>query len=217
MLVRRRIQTPSAPGIGARFRGGGGRPRSSPSGPPSSATQRLDELLELPQAARWTEAFVAGGSHLAASSRSDSVGCRTRSRATSASRSGSRSSAPVRVSARIASSCRCAARLVRTRFAWSEFASRFASARAAATIARSSSASTASPAPAAARISSIAVQTLRVRDGVTPAVEDAEPSAGGGCRPSAGTPPLPARRCAARGAASAGPRASPPPSSAPRR
>ena len=32
---------------------------------------------------RWTEAFVLGGSHFAASSRSGSVGCRSRSRATS--------------------------------------------------------------------------------------------------------------------------------------
>ena len=34
VLVRRRIQTPSAVGTRARFCGGGGRPRSSPSGPP---------------------------------------------------------------------------------------------------------------------------------------------------------------------------------------
>ena len=53
-----------------------------------------------------------------------------------------------RASRRTARSCSCAARLVRTRFAWSAFASRFARARVAPMTARSSSASTASPAPA---------------------------------------------------------------------
>ena len=53
------------------------------------------------------------------------------------------------------------------------------------------------------------VQTLRVRDGMTPTVEDAEPSAGGGPDRAQELRALPARRCAARGAESAGPRASP--------
>ena len=53
-------------------------------------------------------------------------------------------------------SCSCAARLVRTRFAWSAFASRFARARVSATTARSSSSSTRRRRPRARAVSSIA-------------------------------------------------------------
>ena len=86
-----------------------------------------------------------------ASSRSDSDGWRSRSCAASRSGSGSDSAPATRGGGARASSWRCAAWLVRTRFAWSALASRFASARISATTLRSSSASTASTTPAASR------------------------------------------------------------------
>ena len=72
---------------------------------------------------RWAAAFVIGGRAFAASSRSDADGCRRRSSAISTRCSGRAS----RSTALIASTCSCAARALRTRFASSAFASRFAS------------------------------------------------------------------------------------------
>ena len=102
---------------------------------------------------RWTAAFVTRGSHFAASSRNDNPGCFTRSAAISWSSSGSDPNAPRSSSSRTARSCSCAARLVRTRFAWSAFASLLAAARAAPTTACSSMTRAASLAPARASMS----------------------------------------------------------------
>ena len=107
---------------------------------------------------------------------------------------------------------------VRTRFASSAFASRFASARVAATTACSSSRSAVSPAPASASRSAIASCRLRVGDGVRRAARRRSASRPRGAATSAmkRAPVEPGSR-AARGAESRGPESEPPPSSAPRR
>ena len=71
-------------------------------------------------------AFVAGGRHFGASSRSESDGCRSRSSAASRTRGGSVESARARRAAAPHEPARCAARAARTRFAWSAFARRLA-------------------------------------------------------------------------------------------
>ena len=91
-------------------------------------------------------AFVSGGSAFAASSRSESEVPESQLRRSL--EAGARlGSAPAADSDRAACSCVRADRLCLTRFAWSAFASRFASARNPATSARSSSESTVSAAP----------------------------------------------------------------------
>ena len=100
----------------------------------------------------------AGGSVLAASSRRESLGCRSLSSAASRSACGSCARRSSARSSSTASSWCCAERLVRTRLAWSALARRLARALVPATTARSSSARTVSEAPMRASTDSMASQ-----------------------------------------------------------
>ena len=160
----RRIQTPFAVWLRSAHAGGGDRPRSSSPTRRSADRRRTRIWIRNPGSAdpRAVErssvtaphdspsstsrrqpalhaAFVAGGlafGELAQRQRRMAQPERGRL----AQRLWQRLERADAASRRAASSCRCAARLVRTRFAWSAFASRFASARISATTLRSSSA-----------------------------------------------------------------------------
>ena len=119
-------------------------------------------------------AFVAGGRHLSASSRSGSVGCRVPSSAISCSGAGSLAEPPLRRNRSTARSCSCAARLVRTRLAWSALASRLARDRVAAMTARSSKSRTVSARAGKGEDVGDRLESFCVGDCVPAAVEDAE-------------------------------------------
>ena len=181
VLVRRRIQDPVCP----RHRrapvpreGGGRSVGRAP--PPRSrlATAGCHGSRRAPASfrrRRWTEAFVLGGSHLAASSRSGSVGWRRRSRATSCSRSGSRSSAPVACERadRLELLLRGAARAHEVRVVGVREPVRLGARRGDDRRAPRARAPC-RPRPRRSSTASIASQPLRVGDGVAAAVEDAE-------------------------------------------
>ena len=216
MLVRRRIQTPSATGIGARFAEG-------------------EVVLGAPPPARRASACHAGR---ASSSLSQAAVDRRLRRRRVASRRPARQrerrvpqaqagdllqalreplEPPVALSARTASSCSCAARLVRTRFAWSAFASRFASRPRrgddGALLERERGVAGAG----GGEDRPIASSALRVGDGMPAASSDAERELRRRPRPPRGTrapssEAVRSSRCGERG-----PESEPAPSSAPRR
>ena len=210
VLVRWRIQTPSAPGIGARFRGGGGRHSELPLRPAHIChVSRVRTSSSSFRRRRWTEAFVLGGSHLAASSRSDKRRMADPEAGDLVQAVGQPLERARRLSARIASSCSCAARLVRTRFAWSAFASRFASAaRGGDDRPLLEGEHRVSRAGGARGSASIASRPFAYATAWRPRSRTPSRAPRGGGDASAGTRRPRARRCGARGAATAAPRAS---------
>ena len=142
-LDRRRIQTPSGvtvPSVGTS--GGGGRPRSFPSGPlsPGGYRSRLGQALDPGEAAMQrppSSRGIASAGELAQRQRRVAE---TQARDLSAAPARARRRRPSRSRRRMARSWTSAARLVRTMLAWSALARRFARARVAATTASSPSA-----------------------------------------------------------------------------
>ena len=158
-LVGRRIQTPSGVTVWSVARsGGGGRPRSFPSGPLSSST--ASALRARPGAGAWPgggaspPSSPAGGSAAPARAGTAWDGGRGAARPPAARARARRAAPPARAGGS-RGAARRAARLVRTMLAWSAFASRFARARVADTTASSPSASADSCAPRKASSSPI--------------------------------------------------------------